>query len=72
MPVALLALLPQIIALIPTITSGVSNLVKFISDIRAAASQTSEWTPDLEKQFMDALIARASSEAWKTDSELSR
>jgi len=67
---AILALLPQLIALIPTISSGVGDLIKFIGAVRGAAQQSSEWTPELEKAFLDSLIAKASTTAWKTDSEI--
>lgn len=68
---AILALLPQLIALIPSITTGVGSVIKFVGQVRAAAQQSGEWTPELEKQFVDALIAKGSNDAaWKTDAEL--
>ena len=67
---AILALLPTLIGLIPTITTGLSVVIKFIADVRTAAQQTSQWTPELEKQFVDALILKGSSDAWKTDAEI--
>jgi hypothetical protein len=67
---AILPLLPGLIALIPTITTGLSSLIAFIASIRTAAKQTSEWTPELEALFVNALIAKASTDAWKTDSEI--
>jgi len=69
-PAAILAALPGIIKLIPIVTEGASNLIAFIASIRTAAKQTSEWTPELEAAFIDALIAKASTDAWKTDKEL--
>lgn len=67
---AILALLPGLIGLIPTITTGLSSLIAFIAAIRTAAQQTAEWTPALEKLFVDALIAKSSTDAWKTDAEV--
>jgi hypothetical protein len=68
---ALLLLLPQLIALIPTVTTGVGNLISFIAAIRTAAQQSSEWTPALEAAFVNAIIAKASNDnAWKTDAQL--
>ena len=67
---AIIALLPQLIALIPSVTTGVSSLIKFISEIRTAAKQTGAWPPELEAQFTDALIAVSQSDAWKTDAEV--
>ena len=67
---AILALLPGLIGLIPTITTGLSSLIAFIGAIRTAAQQTSQWTPELENLFIEALIAKGSTDAWKTDAEL--
>lgn len=67
---AALLLIPQLIALIPTISTGVGSLISFISSIRSAAQQSGEWTPEMEKSFVDTVIAKASSDAWKTDAQL--
>lgn len=67
---AILALLPGLINLIPTVTTGLSSLIAFIGAIRSAAQQSGEWTPELEKAFLDALIAKGSTNAWKTDAEI--
>jgi hypothetical protein len=67
---ALLILLPQLIALIPTIGTGLSELIAFIAAIRGAAQQTAQWTPALETAFVNALITKGSSDAWKTDAQL--
>ena len=69
---SILALLPGLIALIPTITTGISSLIAFIAAIRSAAQQSGEWTPELERLFVDNLIAKASTDAWKTDAELAK
>ena len=67
---AILALLPSIISMIPTVTTGVENLIAFIGSIRTAAQQTGEWTPALELAFTEALIAKGSSKAWTPDAAL--
>jgi len=71
MPAAIVALLPELIKLIPIISTGVGNLIAFIADIRKAAQQSGEWAPQMEKAFIDSLIAKASTDAWKTDAEVS-
>jgi hypothetical protein len=67
---AIISILPSVISLIPTITTGVENIIALVAGIRSAAQQTAEWTPELEKQFVDALIARALTKAWTPDSKL--
>ena len=67
---AILLLLPQLIALIPTVTTGVGALINFIAQIRNAAQISGEWTPALEASFVNAVIAKASTDAWKTDIQL--
>ena len=67
MPAALIALLPQIIALIPVVTTGVQQLIAFIESIRGAAQQTGEWTDAMEKAFVDELLARAKTPAYQPD-----
>jgi len=68
---SILALLPQLIALIPTISTGVGNLIAFIASVRTAAQQSAEWTPSLETAFISAVIAKASNDsAWKTDAQI--
>lgn len=67
---AILALLPGIISLIPTVTSGVENLIAFIASIRAAAQQSGEWTAELEAAFVAALIAKGSSKPYTPDAAL--
>lgn len=69
---AILLLLPQLIALIPVVTTGIGSLISFIASVRTAAQQTGEWTPALEASFVNAVIAKASTDAWKTDSQLAK
>lgn len=67
---ALLLLLPQLIALIPTVTTGIGSLIAFIAAIRTAAQQSGEWTPSLEQSFVNAVIAKASTGEWQTDAQI--
>ena len=67
---AALALAAQIIPLLPTIETGVASLVAFISNVRSAATQSKEWTPDMEKAFLDSLLAMATEHAWLTDAQI--
>ena len=45
-------------------------MIAFIAAIRSAAQQTSQWTPELESLFVNTLITKASTDAWKTDAQL--
>lgn len=65
----LLPLIPQLIAAIPKVTSGVESLIAFIASIRTAAKQTEAWTPEMELAFTEQLIARSQDKSWQTDAE---
>lgn len=64
---AILALLPGILSMLPTITTGVEKLVALIGSIRGAAQQSGEWTPDLESAFLNALLATKTDPAYQPD-----
>lgn len=64
---ALLLILPQIIAMIPSATAAVGAIIRFVAEIRNAAKQSGEWTPELERQFIDSLISRTTDPAWQPD-----
>ena len=66
----ILALLPQILALAPTVVTGVAHFWNWITAIREAAKQSGEWTDELEAAFQAGLVDRQNSDAWKTDSEV--
>ncbi|MGO8839462.1 MAG: hypothetical protein ACLP7I_12020 [Limisphaerales bacterium] len=51
-----LALANLIIPLLPTITTGVENLISFIRSVRTASQQTGEWTAAMETNFRGALL----------------
>lgn len=67
---AALALIPQLISLLPLLETGGAELIAFISKVRNAAIQTGAWTPAMDKAFLDSLIAMSQKQAWKTDAEL--
>lgn len=66
---AILPIIAQLLPLLPSLTTGVGQLIGFIGSIRAAAQQSGEWTPELEKAFVDALIARNTDPAWRPDAK---
>lgn len=56
---ALITLLPQILALIPSITTGFTAFINWIASLRTALKQSGEWTPEMEEAFINGLIQRA-------------
>lgn len=64
---AALVLVPQILALIPTITVGIEHLFAWILKIREAAQQSGEWTADMENAFVASLIARTKMSMYQPD-----
>lgn len=53
MPLAL------ILTYLPQIISAGTSLITFVTQIRSAAQQSSEWTDDHEAQFLAMLAAQA-------------
>ena len=66
---AILALLPQIFALLPTVTTGVEHLIAWIESIRASAQQSGEWTPELDDQYRASLLATRNNPAYQPDQD---
>ena len=64
---AIIAFLPTLIGLIPSAMGAAQAIITFIAGIRKTAQQTGEWTPELDKQFLEALIARNTDPAWQPD-----
>ena len=64
---AILALLPQLISLLPTMRAGASEFVAWVQSIRKTAQQSGEWTPELEAAFLEALAARLIDPAYQPD-----
>lgn len=71
METAIIALIPQLIGLLPVITTGVEHFVAWISALRTAAKQSNEWTPEMESAFINSLILRAvSNPAYQPDKKV--
>jgi len=64
---AILALLPGILSLLPTIVTGAEKIIALIGSIRAASQQSGEWTPELEAAFLNALLATKTDPAYQSD-----
>jgi hypothetical protein len=67
---AALALASTIIAALPTIEGDISGLISWIGSVRSAAKQSAQWTPELETDFLEALLASAKTKAWQPDAAL--
>lgn len=65
MPVALIT---AIITALPQVTVGLSHLIAYIANVRHAAKQTGEWTPEMETSFINGLIQRITDPAYQPDS----
>ena len=59
-----------ILANLPAIIQGGSALIGFIAQVRAAATQTGEWTPAMEAQFNAMVAAANSAPEWQTDAQV--
>lgn len=44
---------------LPQITVGVEHLFGFVSSVRTAAQQTSEWSDEMEAAYQKRLLAKA-------------
>lgn len=64
---AFLAILPQLLSLLPTAVVGVEHLIALISAIRTAAKQSGEWTADMETAFVQSLMERAKLAKYQPD-----
>ena len=62
-----LALLPVILAAIPTITTGVNYLISWVESVRQALKQSGEWTPEMETAFLNSLVATKTDPAYQPD-----
>ena len=64
---ALLALLPTIVSGVSSGISAVKNGIALISAIREAAKQSGDWDESHEALFQEALLATKSDPAWQPD-----
>lgn len=62
---AILALLPQLLPLLPTMGAAAGDFIAWVRAIRLAAQQTGEWTPELEAQFLEGIESRSNDPAWR-------
>lgn len=67
---AALVLLPIVLQYLPTIETGAEHLWQWVSSVRSAAQQSSEWTTDLESQYRAALQACGKDPAYQPDTKL--
>ena len=66
MPLAFALPLAQIlIPMLPTIGTGVENIISFIGSVRTAAKQTGEWTDAMEANFRGALLVMGRDPAYQ-------
>jgi hypothetical protein len=63
------ALLAILIPLIPQIMQAGMWGIQFISSLRTAAQQASEWTPAAEAAFIQGLVLAYNLPQWMTDAE---
>lgn len=61
------ALAQVIIALLPTVTSGVEHLIAFVESVRTVAKTTGEWTDDMQAKYRQSLVACGKDPAWQPD-----
>ena len=64
---AALAALPTILQLITLMAPGFTHLIKWVMSLRLAASQSREWTEEMETAFITALIATKTDPAYTPD-----
>ena len=57
-----------ILTFLPQILSAGKTLWAFVEQIRTAAQQSAEWTPEHEAQFQDALLAMGNAPESQPDS----
>ena len=65
-----LAAIPVVLELIRTGVPAVIKLIEWLQAIRVIAQQNSEWLPEFEEKFIDALIATASDPKYVPDASL--
>jgi hypothetical protein len=66
------ALIALILANLPAILQAGSAILGFVTQVRAAAVQTGQWTPAMEAAFNAAVAAANNSPEWQTDSQIPR
>lgn len=62
-------ILALVLANLPSIIQAGADVIGFVAQIRAAATQTGQWTPAMEAQFNAMVAAANAAPEWETDSE---
>lgn len=62
--------LALILANLPSLIQGGEALIGFVAQVRAAATQTAQWTPAMEAQFNAMVAAANSAPEWQTDAQV--
>jgi hypothetical protein len=62
--------LALILANLPGIIQAGSAVIGFVTQVRAAASQTGQWTPAMEAQFNAMVAAANAAPEWQTDAQV--
>lgn len=59
----------KILLELPGLISSTFAILGYIQKVRAAAQQSSEWTPEMEQQYQGLLDAAKDAPAWQPDPE---
>ena len=55
------------LALLPMVTTGITEFIAWIDSLKATAQQAGEWTPEQEVAYRAALFAKTNDPAYKPD-----
>jgi hypothetical protein len=61
------AWIPVLIALLPTVQTGVTEFIAWLNSLVGAAQQAGEWTPEQDAAYRAALFAKTQDPAYKPD-----
>lgn len=61
------AIIQLAIALLPLVTTGVTEFIAWLGALKATAQQSGEWTSDQEAAYRAALFAKTGDPAYKPD-----
>lgn len=57
--------MPSLISLIPTLLSGIKELVQIVNSVRSAARQSGELTPEQDAAYADELAKLFAQPHWR-------
>lgn len=63
----LVSLVPIVLQLLPTLTTGVQETITWINNIRTSLKQTGEWTDAMETAYQASLLATTKDPAYQPD-----